>query len=56
MKIIGEMHPDDVDRYQFDAKTCDWSKLMDVCLLGIRRYYFRESYETTMWHKTMYKL
>lgn len=56
MKIMDEMHPDDIDRYQFDAKNCDWSKLIGGCLLGIRRYYFHESYETTMWHKMMYKL
>lgn len=53
---MGEMHPDDVDRYQFDAKNCDWSLLMERCLLGIRRYYFHESFNTTLWHKIMYKL
>lgn len=56
LRIMGEMHPDDVDRYQYDAKNCDWSKLVERCLLGIRRYYFHESYNTTLWHKTMYKM
>lgn len=56
LRIMAEMHPDDLDRYNFDAKNCDWSLLLEGCLLGIRRYYFRESYETTKWHTTMYKL
>lgn len=56
MKIMEAMHPDDVERYTFDAKNCDWSKLIERCLLGLRRYYFHESYETTMWHRIMYKL
>ncbi|KAJ6649354.1 putative fatty acyl-CoA reductase [Pseudolycoriella hygida] len=56
LRIMGEMHPDDVDRYQFDAKNCDFTKLMEGCLLGIRRYYFHESYNTTMWHRAMYQL
>ncbi|XP_037042882.1 putative fatty acyl-CoA reductase CG8303 [Bradysia coprophila] len=56
LRIMGELHPDDLDRYQYDAKNCDWSKLIENCFLGIRRYYFHESYETTMWHRVMFKI
>lgn len=56
LRIMGTLHPDDLDRYQYDTENCDWDKLVEYCLLGIRRYYFRESYETTMWHRVMYKL
>lgn len=56
LRIMNELHPDDIGRYQYDPKDCDWAILMERCILGIRRYYFRESYETTMWHRVMFRM
>lgn len=56
LRIMSQLHPVDVDRYQFDAKKCDWGLLMERCFLGLRRYYFKESYETTRYHRIIYKM
>lgn len=56
LKIMSELHTVDASRYQFDAKKCDWSILMERCFLGLRRYYFKEAYETTIRHRIIYKM
>lgn len=56
LSIQSMLHPIDAKRYLFDASECDWSLLVQRCFLGIRRYYFRESFYTTAWHTMMYKL
>lgn len=57
LRIMSQLHPADVNRYQFDAKKCDWGILMERCFLGLRRYYFKEDYsETTNLHRFIYKM
>lgn len=55
-RVNAALQPQDAKRYVFDARQCDWSILMQRCFLGLRRYYYRESYNTTKWHHGMYKM
>lgn len=54
MRIMPLMHPEDLDRYKFDAGDLDWSELLERNFLGVRRYYFRESARTTIKHCIVY--
>lgn len=56
MRVMAALGEQDAQRYRFDAKECDWSLLMERCLLGLRRYYYRESYTTSNWHRIMYNV
>lgn len=56
MRIISMMHPKDVDRYGFDASNCDWSEFLTINFLGVRRYYFKESFKTTTKHRVIYTM
>lgn len=54
LRILPLMHPKDVDRYNFDPTHLDWGELAERNFLGVRRYYFRESYKTTVTHCAVY--
>lgn len=56
LRIMTLMHESDKKRYNFDASTCDWSEFIDRCLIGLRRFYFKESAETTDWHRMYWKV
>lgn len=53
---MAALNGDDGQRYRFDAADCDWRQLIQRCFLGLRRYYYRESYRTTIWHIAMFKV
>ncbi|XP_068145419.1 putative fatty acyl-CoA reductase CG8303 [Drosophila tropicalis] len=55
LRISSIMHESDRKRYNFDASLCDWSEFIDRCLIGIRRFYFKESAVTTQWHRNLWK-
>lgn len=55
-RVMAALSEKDAQRYRFDASDCDWTLLIQRCFLGLRRYYYRESYNTTMWHTAMFKL
>uniref|UniRef100_A0A1A9X2G8 Fatty acyl-CoA reductase n=1 Tax=Glossina brevipalpis TaxID=37001 RepID=A0A1A9X2G8_9MUSC len=42
-------------RYNFDASQCNWSEFLDRVIIGIRRFYFKESLVTTSWHRNYWK-
>ncbi|XP_017466458.1 PREDICTED: putative fatty acyl-CoA reductase CG8303 [Rhagoletis zephyria] len=50
LRIMSLMHESDKKRYNFDSSQCDWSEFIDRCLIGVRRFYFKEAAETTEWH------
>lgn len=56
LRIMSVMHPEDRKRYNFDASQCDWVEFLDRVLIGIRRFYFKESAETTQWHRNYWKV
>lgn len=56
LRVMNLLPAVDARRYCFDAKECDWAEFMRRTLLGIRRFYFRESYDTSNYHRAMYKL
>ncbi|KAH8284634.1 hypothetical protein KR018_008616 [Drosophila ironensis] len=56
LRISALMHDSDRKRYNFDASQCDWSEFIDRCLIGIRRFYFKESAVTTDWHRNYWKV
>lgn len=56
MRIEPLMHPEDLERYKFNASELDWSELLERNFLGVRRYYFRESGNTSIKHCIVYAL
>lgn len=56
LRIMTVMHETDRKRYNFDASQCDWSEFLDRVLVGIRRFYFKESATTTSWHRNYWKV
>ncbi|CAD7088168.1 unnamed protein product [Hermetia illucens] len=56
LRIISFLNESDRARYTFDASNCDWSKFMSSCLVGVRRFYFKESAKTTQWHRIHWKI
>lgn len=44
------------ERYRYDASECDWAELIRRIFLGMRRFYFHESYDTSTWHRVMFKM
>lgn len=54
--VMEMLRPEDRQLYCFDAKKCDWSELIARCFKGLRRYYFKESAETTTKHKIIWKM
>lgn len=56
MRLMSLLGSEDLKRYRCDASDCDWSTLIQRCFLGLRRYYYRESYNTTLWHHSMFKM
>lgn len=56
MRIAPLMHPKDVERYKFDATELNWNELFERNFLGARRYFFRESGETSLIHVIVYAL
>ncbi|KAH8275336.1 hypothetical protein KR026_005314 [Drosophila bipectinata] len=56
LRISSIIHDSDRKRYNFDASQCDWSEFIDRCLIGIRRFYFKESAVTTEWHRNYWKV
>ncbi|KAH8298474.1 hypothetical protein KR044_005155 [Drosophila immigrans] len=56
LRISSFIHESDRKRYNFDASQCDWSEFIDRCLIGIRRFYFKESAVTTQWHRNYWKV
>ncbi|XP_055919574.1 putative fatty acyl-CoA reductase CG8303 [Eupeodes corollae] len=51
LQIMSVLNEKDKKRYNFDSTLCDWSAFIDRCLIGVRRFYFRESAVTTSWHR-----
>lgn len=51
LRVMSEMNEVDRERYTWDAGLCNWAEFIDRCLIGVRRYYFKESAETTQWHR-----
>lgn len=56
LRVSALIHEKDRKRYNFDASQCDWSEFIDRCLIGIRRFYFKESAVTTQWHRNYWKV
>lgn len=56
LRIMSVMHDSDRKRYNFDSSRCDWSEFIARVLIGIRRFYFKESAETTDWHHLYWKV
>ncbi|GAB0093592.1 Fatty acyl-CoA reductase [Sergentomyia squamirostris] len=56
LRIMTVMDKKDAERYCFDPARCDWSELISRCFKGLRRYYFRESADTTMKHRIIRKI
>ncbi|KAH8291362.1 hypothetical protein KR054_010974 [Drosophila jambulina] len=56
LRISALIPESDRRRYNFDASQCDWSEFIDRCLIGIRRFYFKESAVTTEWHRNYWKV
>lgn len=54
--ILSVLTKKDKERYNFDASLCDWSKFIDRCLIGVRRFFFRESAVTTSYHRNIWIL
>ncbi|XP_055388049.1 putative fatty acyl-CoA reductase CG8303 isoform X2 [Condylostylus longicornis] len=55
LRIMATMNENDQKRYTFDCSHFDWSEFMDGCLIGVRQFYFKESKDTTEWHKLYWK-
>lgn len=56
LRVMNLLPEADARRYGFDASECDWAEFMRRIFLGLRRYYFHESYDTSNYHRVMYKL
>ncbi|XP_037950867.1 putative fatty acyl-CoA reductase CG8303 [Teleopsis dalmanni] len=56
LRVMSTMHESDKARYNFDSSQCDWSEFIDRCLIGLRRYYFKEAAVTTSWHRNYWKV
>lgn len=55
MHIMHTLHEKDIKRYCFDASDLNWGELIERNFLGVRRYYFKESYKTTRRHRIIYR-
>ncbi|XP_037822427.1 putative fatty acyl-CoA reductase CG8303 [Lucilia sericata] len=55
LRIMNLVHESDRKRYNFDSSQCDWVEFLDRVLIGIRRFYFKESAVTTSWHRNYWK-
>uniref|UniRef100_A0A1I8MDW3 Fatty acyl-CoA reductase n=2 Tax=Musca domestica TaxID=7370 RepID=A0A1I8MDW3_MUSDO len=56
LRIMSVVHEKDRKRYNFDSSRCDWTEFLARVIIGIRRFYFRESAETTTWHRIYWKV
>lgn len=54
LRILSSIQSSDLKRYNYDAADCDWKEFFKRNFLGCRRYYFRESHETTDAHRLVY--
>lgn len=55
LRIMSVMHGKDAKRYCFDASDLNWGEMIERNFLGVRRYYFKESFETTRKHRLIYQ-
>lgn len=56
LRVMGHLDASDAERYQFDASGVDWAEFIRRSFLGLRRFYFREAYVTSTWHRAMFKM
>lgn len=52
MRILDTLNEVDKAKYNYncDAKHLDWGEYMENEVIGIRRFFFRESVKTTSWN------
>lgn len=56
LHILSLMDPKDAEMYCYDARSYDWQEFIDNCLIGLRYYFFKESKESTLWHKVIWNM
>jgi len=54
LRVLDCLHADDALKYNYNVKFCDWSKYMETQIVGIRYYFYKESRNTTVWHRIMW--
>lgn len=52
LRILNTLGDEDKARYNYncDLDHLDWGEFMENQVIGIRRFFFRESKQTTMWN------
>lgn len=55
-RIVQSLNEKDAERYDFCAKSCDWTTLIERSFKGLRHYYFREAKETTSRHHVVWNM
>lgn len=56
LRISDTLNEADKQNYNYNVKYCDWGPYMESQVIGIRRFFYRESKDTTYWHKIMYHM
>jgi fatty acyl-CoA reductase len=56
LRILDCLNAEDALEYNYNVKYCDWKTYMEVQIKGMRYFFYRESKETTLWHRVMYHM
>lgn len=56
IRLMSLLDATESERYRYDAGEINYTILFERCLLGLRRYHFRESYKTRPRHHIMFKM
>jgi hypothetical protein len=54
LRILNSLSPEDAATYNYDVKYCDWREYMESQIKGIRYFFYKESKETTYYHRMMW--
>ena len=56
LRILDTLEEDDKRNYNYNVKFCEWAKYMETQVIGIRSFFYRESKDTSKWHRVMWHL
>jgi hypothetical protein len=54
LRVLDCLNPSDTLKYNYNVKYCDWSDYFESQIVGIRYYFYKESKNTTVWHRIMW--
>lgn len=56
LRILNELEDEDQVKYNYNVKYCEWSEYMESQVIGVRKFFYRESKDTTAFHRAMWHM